>query len=229
MNDLIFRNKRNFVFLGEAGSGKSEVAVNLAYYLKENQEMPVHFFDMDMTKPLFRSRDLCDEMEQAGIVFHYEEQFYDAPTMVGGVSRILRDPECFTLLDVGGDHIGARAIGAYAPLLKEDDCYIAYVLNSYRPWSTGIEAIDRTLGLILGASHLGVANLHMIDNSNLGPETTVEESLAGYEKTVRDVSPYMPVEGSCARKEIAAEAAERSGREIFPLTLHLAYPWMINE
>ena len=44
------------VFLGEAGCGKSEIAVNLALRLAAG-ERPVHFFDLDMTKPLFRSRD----------------------------------------------------------------------------------------------------------------------------------------------------------------------------
>ena len=47
----------NFVFLGEAGCGKSEAALNLAPLLHRERGAPVHFFDLDMTKPLFRSRD----------------------------------------------------------------------------------------------------------------------------------------------------------------------------
>ena len=99
IDEAVEQGIRNFVFLGEAGSGKSEVAVNLAFYLKEKGMLPVHFFDLDMTKPLFRSRDLCGELEEAGVSFHYEEQFYDAPTMVGGVQKLLKE-DCFTILDV---------------------------------------------------------------------------------------------------------------------------------
>ncbi len=42
-------NYKNFVLLGEAGSGKSEIALNLAAHLAQCQPLPVHFFDLDMT------------------------------------------------------------------------------------------------------------------------------------------------------------------------------------
>ena len=50
--------KKNFVLLGESGSGKSEIAVNLACVLSKQSPdgKEVHFFDLDQTKPLFRSR-----------------------------------------------------------------------------------------------------------------------------------------------------------------------------
>ena len=87
-------NNHNFIFLGEAGSGKSEVSINFAMLLTEMGDKPVHYFDMDMTKPLFRSRDAVENLEQAGIIFHYEEQFMDAPTLVGGVNLLLKDESC---------------------------------------------------------------------------------------------------------------------------------------
>ena len=91
-------NYKNFVLLGEAGSGKSEIALNLAAHLAQCQPLPVHFFDLDMTKPLFRSRDLAEEMEALGVHFHFEKQFMDAPTQVGGVNRLLRDPKCCVVM-----------------------------------------------------------------------------------------------------------------------------------
>ena len=80
----------NFVFLGEAGCGKSEVAVNLALALAETAQKDVHFFDLDMTKPLFRSRELAGDLEKMGISVHFQEQFMDAPTAVGGPELYLR-------------------------------------------------------------------------------------------------------------------------------------------
>ena len=95
----------NFVFVGEAGSGKSEISINFAKWLVQLQDKPVHFFDMDMTKPLFRSRDVEMQMEALGIICHHEKQFMDAPTVVGGVNRLLKDEDCYVVMDVGGDHI----------------------------------------------------------------------------------------------------------------------------
>ena len=37
----------NFLFIGEAGSGKSEIAVNAARKLLTSGDKKVHFFDMD--------------------------------------------------------------------------------------------------------------------------------------------------------------------------------------
>ena len=107
--------KKNYVFVGEAGSGKSEVAMTFARKLVERSPLPVHFFDLDMTKPLFRSRDAAARLEAEGVAVHFMEQFMDAPTLVGGVSPLLGDPGCLTVLDVGGDYIGARSIGGFAP------------------------------------------------------------------------------------------------------------------
>lgn len=54
---------KNIVFIGEAGSGKTETAVNLALRLAREDGRAVHFFDMDQTKPLFRARDCLSVME----------------------------------------------------------------------------------------------------------------------------------------------------------------------
>ena len=85
-----------------------------------------------------------------GVHFHHEEQFYDAPVLVGGVNMRLKDENSYVVMDVGGDHIGARAIGGYAPRLNRSDTMVYYVLNAFRPWSADIEHIDGTWGRFLG-------------------------------------------------------------------------------
>ena len=64
---LDMTSSSNVVFLGEAGSGKSEIALNFAQALAELGGKPVHFFDLDMTKPLFRSRDRREALEALGV------------------------------------------------------------------------------------------------------------------------------------------------------------------
>ena len=45
----------NFVLIGEAGSGKTEIAANLALRLAEDMPVPVCLIDMDQTKCMFRA------------------------------------------------------------------------------------------------------------------------------------------------------------------------------
>ena len=216
----------NYVFLGEAGCGKSEIALNLALALAGLGKRAVHFYDLDMTKPLFRSRDQAALLEGRGVAVHYEEQFYDAPTVAGGVMRQLRDTNSFTVLDVGGDYIGARSVGGYAPLLNAPGTAVFYVINPYRPWSMDIEHIDQVLGQTLGVSHVELARLQLLGNPNLGPETTLEEVLLGTQKLRDMVGPYKPVEGCTVRRGLYSEAAARLSCPVFPIDLYLTYEWV---
>ena len=47
----------NFVLIGEAGSGKTEIAANLALRLAEDMPVPVCLIDMDQTKCMFRAAE----------------------------------------------------------------------------------------------------------------------------------------------------------------------------
>lgn len=216
----------NFVFLGEAGSGKSEIAISFAKALTKTEPRPIHFFDLDMTKPLFRSRDAGAELEQAGVTVHYQEQFMDAPTLVGGVTPMLRDENSLVVLDVGGDYIGARSIGGFAPQLNRPSTAVFYIINAYRPWSDTIEHIDGTLGKILGVSHVKLTQLSLVANPNNGVGTTLDEVVEGFCKTDALVREYMPLSFACVREELAEEAAKALPVPVLPLRLALTYPWL---
>ncbi len=222
-------NTQNFIFLGEAGSGKSEISMNFAIMLARLSDKPVHFFDMDMTKPLFRSRDVVEELEKAGITFHHEEQFMDAPTLVGGVNRLLKDENCYVVMDVGGDYIGARSIGGFAPRINKGDVIVYYVLNAYRPWSGDIDHIDETLGKILGVSHIELGKLHMINNPNNGLTTTEKEFLEGNEKMAAMVNPYIAVDFACVREDLYDTVKDKAGVPVLPIHLYLTCPWLLEE
>lgn len=219
-------DKTNFVFLGEAGSGKSEIAINFARYLAELGGKPVHFFDLDMTKPLFRSRDVVEEIEALGVTFHHEEQFYDAPVTVGGVNLYLRDDSSYVVLDVGGDYIGARAIGGYAPRVNKDNTCVYYVLNAFRPWSTDIERIDGTLSAILGVSHIQLGRLHVVNNPNNGITTTPEEAVEGCRRMRELVDPYLQVELACVKEDLYEEVKGQVEEPLLPIHLYLTYEWL---
>jgi hypothetical protein len=218
-------NKSNFIFVGEAGSGKSEIAINFAKYLALLNEKPVHFFDMDMTKPLFRSRDVKSEVEDMGIIFHHQEQFFDAPTLVGGVNLLLKDESCYVVMDVGGNDIGARAIGGFAPRVNGDNTVVYYVLNPFRPWSGNLSHIDGTLSAILKTSHIKLDKVHMISNPNNGISTTVEEVLEGNSKMVEIIGPLMDIEFTCVSDTLYEIVKDKTDIPLMPIHLYLTYPW----
>ncbi|SHI85684.1 hypothetical protein [Parasporobacterium paucivorans] len=218
-------NKSNFIFVGEAGSGKSEIAINFAKYLVDVGDKPVHFFDMDMTKPLFRSRDVQRDIENLGIVFHFQEQFFDAPTLVGGVNIRLKDDSCYVVMDVGGNDIGARAIGGFAPLINKDKTQVYYVLNAYRPWSDDLEHIDGTLSSILNISHINLDKVQLISNPNNGITTTAAEVIEGSKKTSEMIGPLMDIGFVCVADYLYEEVRGKTDIPVFPIHLYLTYEW----
>ena len=211
--------KPNSVFLGEAGCGKSELAVHLALELAA-QGHEVHFFDLDQTKPLMRSRDAEALLTGAGVTVHFERQCADAPTQVGGLVPLLLDARKAVILDVGGNDTGARLIGGYAHLLKDADVW--FVVNPYRPWSSTTEHIDGTLSAILRASRLKMPRFLL--NPNLGADTTPEEFLAGVAQGLAMLSPYVTVEAAAVPAALYEQVRHRTALPLIPITSHISVP-----
>lgn len=210
---------RAAVFLGEAGCGKSELAVHLALSLA-GKGREVHFFDLDQTKPLMRSRDAQELLEGAGVTVHFERQTADAPTQVGGLVPLLLAPDKNVILDVGGGDAGARLLGGYSHLLKNADVW--FIVNPYRPWSGSTEHIDGTLSAILRAARLKLPRFLL--NPNLGQETTAEEYLAGLEDGLAMLSPYVPVEGAAVPAALLARVAALAPLPLIPINTHISVP-----
>lgn len=217
LNEL--QRHSNSIFLGEAGCGKSELAVHLALELA-SQGREVHFFDLDQTKPLMRSRDAEGLLEKAGVTVHFQQQYADAPTQVGGLIPLLLDEKKAVILDVGGNDTGAKLIGGYAHLLKTSDVW--FVVNPYRPWSATTEHIDGTLSAILRASRLKMPRFLL--NPNLGGGTTLEEYLSGIKLGLEMLSPYVTVEAATVPAGLYEQAKGETALPLIPITSHISVP-----
>ena len=211
----------NFVLLGESGCGKSEIALNLALRLAEQGE--THLFDLDQTKPLFRSRNATTEAARWGVRMHFSEQYYDAPTLASGVPERLTNPLAYTVLDVGGNDAGARMIGRFAAILNQPHSKVFYVVNPYRPWSKSVENVDGIMSSILKASRL--RNIHILANPNIGASTSEKEFCTGLERTQQLLSSFAEVEGTCVQESLIEYAKRHTQLPIVPLRLYLNYNW----
>lgn len=219
----LISEKKNFVFIGEAGSGKSEIALNIASKLAEAGKGEVDLFDLDQTKPLYRSRDMQGEFASRGVNIHFQDQYLDAPVMVGGVRASLISDN-YTLLDIGGGQQAAKFAGAYADLLSKDDSVPVYIVNPYRPWTGSVDAIDATMKHILGSMRLD--HIYILANPNLGFATTKEEFMEGIGKIDALFDGYTAVNSACIRKELLSEVSRLSDKSLIPIDLFLTYSWV---
>lgn len=215
----------NSVFIGEAGSGKTEAALSVALQIQSYSKKEVHFFDMDQTKPSFRARDLAEYMQKRGITVHYMEQPLDAPVVASGVNEILKNPNCIAILDIGGGDYGAHMIGQFHEYLNCPDSCTFYLVNPYRIWSSSREDIEQTMSKILGSARLNRVNL--MANPNLGPGTTREELIHGIAK-VRQMLPEEPLDFVCVRKGLIPFLSSELSEFIIPIELMTLSGWMLE-
>jgi len=221
---------KNLVFIGEAGSGKTESALNMAQgfarsFKEDGVERRVHFFDMDQTKANLRARDAAAVLEESGVILHYGEQVLDAPTIAGGVIEHLRSPEAMVMMDIGGGSYGAHMIGQFADYLSGADTAVMYIFNPYRPWSISRDDVAETMAAVLGTGHLTISCL--ICNPNLGPATTVEEYMEGYRRMLA-MFPETPISFCCAAEGIADEVETLTGLPVYPIKVTAPPEWLYD-
>ena len=226
IRDLLAK-KKNFVFIGEAGSGKSELTMNFAQLMTEVTDKPVHVFDMDQTKGMFRTRDVSELLEEMGIIVHSQKQLLDAPTLVPGVIETLTDPDSYTLMDIGGNETGARMIGQFSHVLNDDNTCVFFVINTYRPWSKDIMSINETLFNITRVSRIKKVNI--ISNPNLGLETTPDDVVAGNDKLKEMLADSdVEIDYVCVLSDIYDEVKDRVKEPLIPVDIFIIYPWLMR-
>ena len=221
---LIGKHK-NFVFTGEAGSGKTEVAINLALLMAAEGEREVHFFDMDQTKPLFRARGAQEALRAGGVQVHYQEQSLDAPTVAPAVSERLRDGRSVVLLDVGGGAYGSHMIGQFSRFLGGEDTLVLYLVNPYRPWSGSREDIEETMRRVLGAARLGGSEMAVVANPNFGRDTACGDVVAGLAALERLI-PEAPASFVCVVEGLAEDVGEKTALPVLPIRLYTLPEWL---
>lgn len=172
----------NYVLIGEAGSGKTEIAANIALWLAKNGKSPVRMIDMDQTKCLFRARDFSSILEAGQVHMAKNPELWDTPLMPEGVTAMLKDDDICCVFDAGGNAVGAAMLGQYAQLLAEKPTSYFYVINPCRAFSDGMEDIAESLRAILISARIPMEKPEFIANPYMGEFTTAELIVEYYEK-----------------------------------------------
>ena len=116
--------KRITMILGHYGSGKTNIALNLAAEYKKTRER-VAIADLDIVNPYFRTKDSLDFLEEQGIrliVSEYANTNIDIPALPQDMYAVTDDKGLTCVLDIGGDDRGALVLGRLRPeILREND------------------------------------------------------------------------------------------------------------
>lgn len=219
----LLRTKKNFVFIGETGSGKSEIALNTAVFLQKLNGRAVHLFDLDQTKAMFRSRDAEESMKALGVTVHYMPQLLDTPVMVNGIIPHLVRKDSASVLDVGGNENAARMVGCLSDYLNGENTAAVYVINPYRPWSGSLEEIRQTMETVLNACH--IEKVYFVANPTIGPETGCDEVTEGLKQLAKEF-PVEELSGIFVREDLFPRIQTEPESEYIPLHPYLSYPWI---
>lgn len=181
---------RIHIFTGAYGSGKTEVSMNYAVDLRKEYDK-VALVDLDVVNPYFRSREAAGPLEEAGVEVIFPKgqlATADLPALSPDILRVLQDQEYHVVFDVGGDEIGATALGRFNPYFKEGQYVMNFVVNTLRPFTKDFVGIQEKMQEIMRTSRLKITNL--VANINLVSETTGEDVVNGY-PVIKEVSEKM--------------------------------------
>ena len=216
-------HKRITLFAGHYGSGKTNIAVNYAIAMaREGKDVCIA--DLDIVNPYFRTKDSAARLSEAGVTLispQFANTNVDLPALPAETYRLVQDKGIYGVMDIGGDDRGAYALGRYVDAIKAENNYrMVFVANCYRPLTPTAEEALEVMEEIETACGLKFTDI--INNSNLGPETTAEtvrESL-GYIQKLSQLS-GLPVFAHTAETAVAQQLTGIDN--VFPLHLQEKY------
>ena len=217
-------HKRLTLFAGHYGSGKTNIAVNYALHLaKEGKKVCIA--DLDIVNPYFRTKDSAAQLDAAGVELispQYANTNVDLPALPAESYRLVQDKNIYGIMDIGGDDRGAYALGRYTPFIKEEGNYrMVFVANCYRPLTRTAEDALTIMREIEAACNLPFTCI--INNSNLGTETTEDAVLASQEFICKlSAISGLPIFMQTATIEVAKKL-EGKISDVFPLQLQEKY------
>ena len=217
-------HKRLTLFAGHYGSGKTNIAVNYALHLaKEGKSVSIA--DLDIVNPYFRTADSKKVLTDAGVHLiqpQFANSNVDLPALPAEAYSLLTNKSRFGIMDIGGDDRGAYALGRYVPSIREENNYrMVFVTNCYRPLTrTPQDALEvmREIEVACGLPFTDIVN-----NSNLGTETTPETVLSSL-AFVEELSGLsgLPVWLHTVREDLAPAVAGTLSN-VLPLRLQEKY------
>lgn len=246
---IIDQLTRVTALVGHYGSGKTELAVNLAMdakarldRLRLEEQFPedilpyckVTICDLDIANPYFRSREkkslfVKNDIDIISNTFEADIT-EDLPAVSPRILAPLQQNKCRTILDVGGNKTGAMLLNQYKKYLTQKDSQLLCVVNANRPETDNfLGVVDHINSIIL---ETGVPFAGLINNTHMLSETTVEDVIKGH-LLCREISEAIGVPllfDSCRQnlaKPLSEEVEKRNLKlNIYPIKLYMRPSWL---
>ncbi len=218
--------KRITVFSGHYGSGKTNVAVNYALWLKKECDK-VSIADLDIVNPYFRTKDSMAVLKENGVELissEYANSNVDVPALPPETYGVLQNKDVHAVIDVGGDDRGALALGRYSDGIIEDGDYeLLFVINKYRPLTRNAGMTLEIMAEIEKACHMKFTAI--VNDSNIGDITTAEDVLDSV-KYAQEVSEKagIPIKMTTVKSDLYNELKDKIDN-LMPIELYVRQSW----
>ena len=218
---------RILVLVGNYGSGKTEISLNLALKLARRGEK-VTLVDLDIVNPYFRSSERTELLEKEGVKVYapsFAMSTVDVPSLPADIQAVFADKSRRVIFDVGGDDTGAAALGQYKPYFDQDDVEALFVVNAFRPLSGDADSVCDLMLRVAGRSRLSPTAV--INNANVAWETEESDLVRG-EELLREVSTRMnlPIGYLCAKQDILDKLPDHLSGERIAIDILMRPEWM---
>ncbi len=218
------------LFTGNYGSGKTEVAVNYTFQLAR-EGRKVKIADLDLVNPYFRCREAREPLEALGVTviapaaeFHHSE----LPILLPEIRGLIEKPDEISILDVGGDDVGARVLATLSDLFSKTRYEMLFVANRNRPFTDTVEGCLRIISEIEQSSRLKVSGI--VGNTHLMDETTkpmIEEAIEFTAQLAQAKS--LPVAFIAVERALLSSNGFAACRfPILPIDRYMLPPWKLR-
>ena len=192
----------------------------MAFDLKKQYDN-VAVADLDIVNPYFRTKDSVEDFNKRNIRLicsEYANSNLDIPALPQDMYAVTDDKSLKVILDIGGDDRGALALGRLAPkIIEENDYEMLMVINKFRLLTPDADSTVEVMREVEFAG--GIRFTGLINNSNLGEETTAQDVLdsLAYANKVAEKS-GLPVIMTSVKADLFKELEGRVDN-LFPMVL----------
>jgi hypothetical protein len=213
------------VISGAFGTGKTEVAINLAIGLREQGHETVTLVDLDIVNLYFRSRQKAYELDRLGIrvVSSVEGmENADMPALSPEINACFDRKDGPVVFDLGGSDLGGLVAAYLHRGFAAEPSHHWLVVNPYRPFNQTAEATVEMADRIAQRARLPITGI--VANPHLIGETTSAIIRDGFAE-VRRITRYPLVCLSVMEEFYSPGAFDDLAVRVMVLRKQMKQPW----